>query len=130
MDSQTERFRVPSGARGGEIEVIDPFDRELPIWGPQLVVAGAIVLAFALPTKLTLGPHRLLPSAERLLLVGLVMASPRPRQCAIPDARWAAVALIARQRHQHRVARTVVHFLLQRGQDSGGALIQAGACCT
>ena len=42
-------------------------------------MAIAIALAFALPTKLTIGPHWLLPAAELLLLLGLVMASPRPR---------------------------------------------------
>src|SRR5213082_2301296 len=35
-----------------------------PFWGPQLIVAVAIVLQFVLPEKLTVGPSWLLPGVE------------------------------------------------------------------
>ncbi len=50
-----------------------------PLWGPQLLVVGAIVLDLFLPDKLTLGPTWLLPSIEGLLLVVLLAISPHPR---------------------------------------------------
>ena len=45
-----------------KLEQYDPF------WGPQLIVAGAIVLDISLPEKLTLGPSWLLPTVEAVLL--------------------------------------------------------------
>ena len=36
-------------------------ERYDPFWGPQLVIAGAIALDFALPKRLTIGPSWVLP---------------------------------------------------------------------
>jgi hypothetical protein len=65
-----------------------------PFWGPQLVVAGAIVLDVSLPEKLTIGPTWLLPSVEGLLLAALLIASPMPGMRHSPMRRRLAVALI------------------------------------
>lgn len=50
-----------------------------PLWGPQLLVAGAIILDLLLPDKLTLGPTWLLPAIEGVLLIVLLAVSPHPR---------------------------------------------------
>ena len=126
---QTERSGHPRRSEEAEaIEAIEHLDRELPIWGPELVVAIAIALAFALPTKLTIGPHWLLPAAELLLLLGLVMASPRPRVRQSRTRRWVAVALIALVSATNIVSLALLcHFLLRGGQENGRVLIYSGA---
>jgi uncharacterized membrane protein len=65
-----------------------------PFWGPQLVVAAAILLDLALPHKLTVGPTWLLPAVEGLLLIGLVSASPHPAMRHSTRRRSVAIALI------------------------------------
>ena len=134
---QTERSGHPRRSEETEaIDAIEDLDRELPIWGPELVVAIAIALAFALPTKLTIGPRWLLPGAELLLLLGLIMASPRPRVRRSRTRRWVAVALIALVSATNIVSLALFcHFLLRGGQENGRALIYSGAllysptCC-
>jgi len=61
-----------------------------PFWPAQIAVLTALILYIALPDKLTLGPDWLLPTAEGLLLAGLVWASPwrrRPRRRAFRRSR-------------------------------------------
>ena len=65
-----------------------------PIWGPQLVVAGAIGLQFALPEKITIGPSWLMPAIEVTLLFGLAGATPHPRVRHSPLRRRLALCLI------------------------------------
>ncbi len=65
-----------------------------PFWGPQLVVAAAILLDLALPNKLTIGPTWLLPAVEGLLLTALVVASPQPGMRHSPRRRVLAIGLI------------------------------------
>ncbi|HEY2160819.1 MAG TPA: hypothetical protein VGH24_05890 [Solirubrobacteraceae bacterium] len=75
--------------------LIAALNRWSPFWGPQLVVAAAIILDFALPEKLTLGPSWLLPGVETLLLLGLVFYSPNEK---FHHSRWrrrVAIGLIA-----------------------------------
>ncbi len=126
---QTERSRHPRRSEEDEaIEAIEDLDRELPIWGPELVVAIAIALAFALPTKLTIGPRWLLPGAEGVLLLGLIMASPRPRVRGSRARRWLAIALIALVSATNIVSLALLcHFLLRGGQENGRVLIYSGA---
>jgi hypothetical protein len=70
-------------------------ERHDPFWGPQLVVAGAIALDFALPKRLTIGPSWVLPGLEAPALVGLVAASPHPRMRHSPLRRRLAISLTA-----------------------------------
>ncbi|MBV9533997.1 MAG: hypothetical protein JO321_01150 [Solirubrobacterales bacterium] len=65
-----------------------------PVWAPQIVVLAAIALQFALPDRLTIGPHWLLPALEGLLLVGLVVVTPHPRVRHSPLRRQFAMGLI------------------------------------
>ncbi len=66
-----------------------------PVWPAQLTVLAAIALQVALPSRLKAGPVWLLPVLEGLLVVGLVLASPRTLEYEHPRRQKAAVALIA-----------------------------------
>jgi hypothetical protein len=114
-------------ARGDQfrakLEKVDPF------WGPQLIVACAIVLDISLPDKLTLGPTWLLPSVEGLLLLGLLIASPHPRIRHSPMRRKLAIALIGLVSAVNLVSLyLLVHNLLHHHikETTGRPLILAG----
>jgi hypothetical protein len=115
--------------RSEPIEALEALDRELPIWGPEIVVAAAIALDLALPSKLTLGPRWLLPSLEGLLLIGLAMASPRPRVRHSPARRRVAVGLIAIVSATNVVSLALLcHYLVVGGvKETGKTLIFSGA---
>jgi hypothetical protein len=105
------------------LEKLDPF------WGPQLIVAGAIVLDISLPDKLTLGPTWLLPSVEGLLLLALLIASPHPRLRHSPMRRRLAIALIGLVSAVNLVSLyLLVHNLLHHRieEHTGRPLILAG----
>src|SRR5437763_12484720 len=86
----THRAEIEADLERGpeELAAADPF------WPAQLAVLAALILYIALPDKLTLGPDWLLPTAEALLLAGLVWASPwRRRSEPRPWRRQLALAL-------------------------------------
>jgi uncharacterized membrane protein len=124
----TDSPRPPRRSEPAEaIEALEALDRELPIWGPELVVALAIALDLALPNKLTIGPSWLLPSAEALLLLGLIMASPRPRVRHSPARRRVALGLIAIVSAANIVSLALLcHLLLHGGTENGRTLIGSG----
>ncbi len=98
-----------------------------PFWGPQLLAAGAIVLDFALPKKLTIGPTWLLPSLEALALVALLAASPHPRMRHSPARRRIAIGLIGLVSLVNSISLVLLcHFLLRGGKASGRELIGSG----
>jgi uncharacterized membrane protein len=95
--------------------------------GPQLVVAGAIVLDVLLPEKVTLGPRWLLPSIEGALLMALVVATPHPRVRHSPMRRNIAMGLIGLVSAVNIFSLyELVHFLLHGGKEGGRSLILAG----
>lgn len=65
------------------------------MWPAQLTVLVAIGLQLSLPERLTLRPGWLLPAFEGLLVIGLMLASPRQLEYEHPRRKRAAVALIA-----------------------------------
>lgn len=96
-------------------------------WGPQLVVAAALLLDFSLPERLTLGPNWLLPSVEALLLLGLVIASPHPRVRHSPARRKIAMGLIGIVSAVNIVSLVLLcRYLLHHGTKQGRPLIYAG----
>jgi hypothetical protein len=98
-----------------------------PFWGPQLVVAGAILLDLSLPQKLTLGPNWLLPSVEAMLLLGLLIASPKPELRHSPLRRRLAIGLIGLVTAVNAVSLgLMVHFLLHHQLQNGRGLVLAG----
>jgi uncharacterized membrane protein len=104
--------------------------RRDPVWGAQLVVAAAIVLDLALPSKLTIGPTWVLPSVEALLLAGLTLASPQPRVAKSPYRRHVAIAMVGLVSAVNIFSLALlVHYLLHRGRSiglTGTKLILAG----
>jgi hypothetical protein len=115
-------FKRAQGIKG-TLERLDP------IWGPLLIVAGAIVLDVSLPEKLTLGPNWLLPGLEAVLLLGLLIASPHPRLRHSPLRRRIAISLVALVSATNIVSLYLLtHFLLHHGttQNQGRPLILAG----
>ncbi len=93
--TQTQSSRPQHRPEPVELEALEAVYRDLPVWGPLLVVAIAIALDVALPNKLRLGPRWLLPGLEALLLVGLVAASPSRRARNHRRRRAVVLTLIA-----------------------------------
>jgi len=101
--------------------------RRDPFWPAQLTVLVAIGLYLSLPEKLTLGPTWLLPSAEGLLFVGLVVAMPNPAMQYSPARRHFAIALIGLVSLANLVSLfLLVHYLLKGGKAGGHPLILSG----
>ncbi len=95
----SDRSAGPRG--GGEHDsqrYVRPIEARLakldPLFGPQLLVAGAIALDLFLPDKLTIGPTWLLPAIEGVLLVALLAISPHPRMRHSALRRNIALGLI------------------------------------
>jgi hypothetical protein len=129
------RARVPLDPeayyRAGE-SLKATLEKHDPFWGPQLIVAGAIVLDVSLPDKLTLGPQWLLPGFEGLLLLGLMIASPHPRMRHSRLRRRLSLGLISLVSAVNLVSLfLLVHYLLHHvphgnRPESGRPLILAG----
>jgi uncharacterized membrane protein len=66
-----------------------------PLWPAQATVLAAILLQLTLPPRLVAGPKWLLPVLEGLLLVGLMIASPREIEFEHPRRRRIALTMIA-----------------------------------
>jgi hypothetical protein len=118
MSSAGER-----SARQAQTEV----NRQFSVWGPQLLVAGAILLDVSLPEKLTLGPAWLLPSLEALLLAGLTLASPNLAARHARFRRRIALGLTGLVSAVNIFSLAeLCRFLIQGGKENGRALILAG----
>src|SRR5256714_14076389 len=100
-----------------------------PFWPAQVAVFTALVLYIALPDKLTVGPDWLLPTAEALLLAGLVWASPRRRRPQPrPWRRRLALILSVLVAAANSVSLgLLIHFLVKGGKAGGYELVLSGA---
>ena len=118
---------MPTRLEREAARVRDRLEKGDPAWPAQLAVALTIVLYFALPGKLTLGPNWLIPVAEGVLLVGLVAATPRgPARHSQPRRRL-AMGLVALVSFANLVSLILlIHYLLKGGKASGHPLILAG----
>ena len=126
---ESERTQPATGHRTvlkpHEIEHL--LNKHNPFWGPQLVVAGAIVLDLALPDRITIGPIWLLPALEGLLLLGLVLWAPRAGARHMQLRRRVSIALIAVVSFTNVVSLILLcHYLLQGGTAHGHPLILGG----
>jgi hypothetical protein len=112
-------------ARRG-ISGAEELQRDDPLWPGQLAVLIALVLYLVLPPKLTVGPNWLIPSAELVLFVGLVVAAPR----GAPDPRrrrLLALALVLVVTIANLVALGLMtHYLIRGGHARGADLIDGG----
>ncbi len=108
-------------------EIEQLLDKHNPFWGPQIVVAGAIVLDLALPDRITIGPIWLLPAFEALLLIGLLLWAPRAGVRHAPLRRRVSIALIALVSFTNIVSLVLLcHYLLRGGKANGHPLILGG----
>ena len=80
-----ERVLLPAWKRVTEGE---------PRWPVSVAVLAAIAMQVALPGRLAIHPHWLLPGLEALLLVGLVVANPRRLDRESAALRRASLVLI------------------------------------
>lgn len=117
-----------SQARRGGQRLRQDLSRHDPLWGPQLLIAGAILLDLALPEKLTAPfPRWLLPALEALALIGLSASSPHPRVRHSPWRRRLAMALTGLVSAANSASLVLLcHYLLRGGTANGRALIGAG----
>jgi hypothetical protein len=98
-----------------------------PFWPAQLAAVAAIVLYLALPEKLTIGPTWLLPTAEGLLVIGLIVSMPNPAMQYSPRRRHFAIALISLVSVANLFSLLLlVHYLLRGGKAGGHPLILSG----
>jgi len=98
-----------------------------PYWEPQAVVAAAILLDLALPSRLTAGPTWLLPAVEGVLLLALVAASPNPKLRHSPLRRRLALLLIALVSAVNLYSLIeLCHYLLHGHVDNGRQLVFSG----
>lgn len=101
--------------------------RRDPLWGPQILIAGAILLDLVLPEKLTVGPYWLLPALEGLALIGLSASSPHPRVRHSPWRRRLAMALTGLVSAANSASLVLLcHYLLQGHKANGRELIGSG----
>jgi hypothetical protein len=118
----SETSRQPEGERARASLI-----RHDPLWGPQLLIAAAIVLDLALPDKLTIGPVWLLPGLEALALIGLSASSPRARVRESPWVRRMGMALTGLVTAANSASLVLLcHFLLKGGKAGGHELIGSG----
>jgi len=123
------RGRIEPGLLERARGIIVTLERRDPIWGPGVIVAGAILLDVALPEKLTLGPNWLLPGLEAILLLGLLVTAPHPRMRHSPLRRRIAILLIGLVSLTNLVSLYLLaHYLLHHGSTpkEGRPLILAG----
>jgi len=98
-----------------------------PFWAPQALVACAIALDLALSNKVTVGPNWLLPSVEGVLLIGLVLVSPRPAMRHSALRRYFALGLIGIVSTVNIVSLVMLaHHLLHGHTQNGRPLIYSG----
>ena len=107
--------------------IVATLDGWSPYWGPQLVVAAALLLDLFLPAKLTLGPSWLLPAVEGALLLALVLASPHPKLRYSKVRRRVAIGLIGLVSAVNLFSLVLlIHFLLQGSKQTGRSLVFSG----
>lgn len=96
-------------------------------WPPLLTVLAAIGFQLALPERLTVGPTWLVPALEGVLLVGLVLATPRKLEYEHPRRRAAALVLVAFVSLANVFSLgDLTHFLLHHEVSNGRELIVSG----
>ena len=103
-------------------------DRGAAYWPAHLCVLAAILLQVGLSARLTVGPRRLLPALEGLLLIGLAATTPRGRiHEDHPARRRLALGMIAVVNAANAISLYLLaHELLNQHISNGRALILSG----
>ncbi len=98
-----------------------------PFWPAQATILAAIALQLLLPSRLTIGPHWLIPSLEGALLLGMFMATPRQLEHEHPRRRRVALGLTAFVSAANIYSLgALTHFLLHHDVQNGRQLITSG----
>jgi hypothetical protein len=98
--------------------------RDDPHWPAQLAIAAAIALHVALPGRVTVIPDWIVPVAEGILLVALVIA----RQRESPLRRELGMTLIGLVVAANTVTLcALVNYLLDHSLSNGNSLLLSGA---
>ncbi len=98
-----------------------------PFWPAQATILAAIALQLLLPSRLTVGPHWLIPSLEGALLLGMFMATPRQLEHEHPRRRRVALGLTAFVSAANIYSLgALTHFLLHHDVQNGRQLITSG----
>jgi hypothetical protein len=100
--------------------------RDDPLWPGQLATLCALLLYFALPSKLTIGPDWLVPVAEGLIFVALVVAA-LLRSAEVRVGREVVVFLLGVGTLANLVSLGLLtHYLVTGGHARGLNLINGG----
>ena len=99
-----------------------------PFWPALLTVAAAIALQLSLPDRLAPGSRWLLPALEGVLVIGLLLATPRRLEGHHPRRRMLAIGLVALVSLANAVSLWLLahHLLHSRHPPGGKELIIAG----
>jgi uncharacterized membrane protein len=122
--AQTEETQTAPAPR---LRTYPPPPRSEPHWPAQATVAAAIALQLSLPDRLIPGPRWLLPALEALLLVGLMLATPRRFEGEHMVRRRVAIGITAIVTITNSISLVLLaHNLLRHGSPNGRELIGAG----
>jgi uncharacterized membrane protein len=95
-----------------------------PFWQAQAALLGALILYFALPGKLVVGPRWLMPALELALIGGLYLDRPRRGREASRRERGVVLILLAMVAAANLVSLALlVHYLLRGGKAGGHQLL-------
>ena len=99
-----------------------------PLWPAQLAVGVAIALYLTLSEQLVIGPRWLIPSVEGVLLVALIVTSPRrPSQPGWRHQRALLLSILGVVTLTYLATLgLLVHYLITGGQVGGTSLIGSG----
>ena len=108
------------------LRTAEQLGRDDPLWPGQLTMVAAVLLYFALPSALTIGPTWPLPTAELLVLLALFTTTRRGR--VIKRRREVALGLMLVAAAANLAALVLLaHYLLVGGHARGTELIGGGA---
>ena len=122
-----ERHRLSrQQVRQDAYRVAGSVNAHVSLIGPTLIVLAAILLQLTFSHKVTVGPRWLLPALEALLLLALVVSSPR-EQARHKRTHTLALALIGLVSAANIVSLGLLaHELLRGGTNHGRPLIGSG----
>jgi uncharacterized membrane protein len=102
--------------------------RHDPFWPGRVALLGAILLGFALPNELALGPFWLVPACEIVGFLALLIPDAHPGPREDPRVRALRLALIGLVSAVNVVSLFgLTQLLLSGGHQSGSRLIVGGA---
>jgi hypothetical protein len=119
---------APPARRGGSANGALPAGDAEPFWPAQLTAAAALVLYVTLPHALIVGPKRLVPGVEGVLLLALVITTPTRHHNQSARLRALILGLVGLVSLTTLTSLILLaRFLLDGSRAHGHALLFAGA---